>query len=87
MEERINLIKEKLTGNYKEDVEYLTTLYNAQYRVLEDTTATIEAITTVLKEITDVQENNEKVEEEVVKEEEKEETPNEENDKSITNVN
>ena len=79
MEERINLIKEKLTGNYKEDVEYLTTLYNAQYRVLEDTTATIEAITTVLKEITDVQENNEKVEEEVVKEEEKEETPNEEN--------
>lgn len=79
MEERINLIKEKLTGNYKEDVEYLTTLYNAQYRVLEDTTATIEAITTVLKEITDVQENNEKVEEEVVKEEEKEETSTEEN--------
>ncbi|MGN1012684.1 MAG: hypothetical protein ACI4ON_02500 [Clostridia bacterium] len=56
MEERINLIKKNLTGNYNEDVEYLTTLYSAQSRVLEDTVATIEAINTVLEEITKEQE-------------------------------
>lgn len=56
MEERINLIKKNLTGNYNEDVEYLTTLYSAQSRVLEDTVATIEAINIVLEEITKKQE-------------------------------
>lgn len=64
MEERINLIKSNLTGNYKEDVEYLTSLYNAQSKVLEDTIATIEAINSVLKEITDEQEDTEEKKEE-----------------------
>lgn len=63
MEERINLIKKNLTGNYNEDVEYLTTLYSAQSRVLEDTVATIEAINTVLEEITKKQEIAEEKEE------------------------
>lgn len=68
MEERINLIKKNLTGNYNEDVEYLTTLYSAQSRVLEDTVATIEAINTVLEEITKKQEIAEE-KEEITKEE------------------
>lgn len=63
MEERINLIKKNLTGNYNEDVEYLTTLYSAQSRVLEDTVATIEAINIVLEEITKKQEIAEEKEE------------------------
>ena len=68
MEERINLIKKNLTGNYNEDVEYLTTLYSAQSRVLEDTVATIEAINIVLEEITKKQEIAEE-KEEITKEE------------------
>lgn len=63
MEEKINLIKEKLTGNYSEDVEYLTTLYNVQSKVLEDTLAQIEAINSVLEEITKDEEKGEPVEE------------------------
>lgn len=71
MEDRINLIKEKLTGNYKEDIEYLNTLYSAQTKVMEDTLATIEAINSVLEDITkeqdeianeEVIENNDNVE-------------------------
>ena len=77
MEERINLIKKNLTGNYNEDVEYLTTLYSAQSRVLEDTVATIEAINIVLEEITKKQEIAEE-KEEITKEEIEEDNRGEE---------
>lgn len=67
MEERINLIKEKLTGNYNQDVEYLNTLYSAQTKVMEDALATIEAINIVLEDI--VREQNEKVEDNIIDDE------------------
>lgn len=67
MEERINLIKEKLTGNYNQDVEYLNTLYSAQTKVMEDALATIEAINIVLEDV--VREQNEKVEDNIIDDE------------------
>lgn len=65
MEEKVNLIKEKLTGNYNEDIEYLNVLYNAQNKIVEDALATIEAINIVLEEINKEQTNDEVVEENI----------------------
>ncbi len=71
MEERINLIKEKLTGNLDFDIEYLKSMYEVQNRVLEDVQATIEAIEVVYNELA-----NETEEEQVenTKEDDEEET-------------
>lgn len=65
MGEKVNLIKEKLTGNYNEDIEYLNVLYNAQNKIVEDALATIEAINIVLEEINKEQTNDEVVEENI----------------------
>ncbi len=62
MEEKINLIKEKLTGSYSEDIEYLNVLYNAQNKVVEDALATIEAINIVLEELNKEHTNDEIIE-------------------------
>lgn len=63
MEEKIDLIKGKLTGNYGEDIEYLNVLYNAQNKIVEDALATIEAINIVLEELNKEQTNDEIIEE------------------------
>jgi len=62
MEEKVNLIKGKLTGNYSEDIEYLNVLYNAQNKIVEDALATIEAINVILEEINKEQTNDENIE-------------------------
>lgn len=62
MEEKVNLIKGKLTGNYSEDIEYLNVLYNAQNKIVEDALATIEAINVILEEINKEQANDENIE-------------------------
>ena len=51
MEEKIQVIKNNLTGNYKKDVEFLNSLYDEENKVIEDAKATIEAINIVVQEI------------------------------------
>lgn len=71
MEEKIQVIKSNLTGNIDEDINFLNALYEDQRLVIEDATATIEAINIVLEEIKkeeatkeENQEQNEEVNEE-----------------------
>ena len=51
MEEKIQVIKKNLTGNYKKDVEFLNSLYDEENKIIEDAKATIEAINIVVQEI------------------------------------
>ena len=51
MEEKIQVIKNNLTGDYKKDVEFLNSLYDEENKVIEDAKATIEAINIVVQEI------------------------------------
>ncbi len=75
MEERINLIKEKLTGNLDLDIEYLKSMYEVQNKVLEDVQATIEAIEVVYNELAN---GTEEKQVENTKEDDEEDTKNEE---------
>lgn len=51
MEEKIQLIKKNLTGDYKKDVEFLNSLYDQENKIIEDAKATIDAINIVVEEI------------------------------------
>ena len=76
MEEKIQVIKKNLTGNYKKDVEFLNYLYDEENKIIEDAKATIEAINIVVQEIEN--KNNEiKVEDENNTEEIEEKTKEE----------
>ena len=76
MEEKIQVIKNNLTGDYKKDVEFLNSLYDEENKVIEDAKATIEAINIVVQEIEN--KNNEiKVEDENNTEEIEEKTKEE----------
>lgn len=94
MEEKIQLIKNNLTGNIDEDINFLSSLYDEEKAILDDATATIEAINIVLEEIKKGQETKEENEEENIVneeeatvEEEVEKTPEEiEIDEKITEL-
>ena len=76
MEEKIQVIKKNLTGDYKKDVEFLNSLYDEENKIIEDAKATIEAINIVVQEIEN--KNNEiKVEDENNTEEIEEKTKEE----------
>ena len=76
MEEKIQVIKKNLTGDYKKDVEFLNSLYDQENKIIEDAKATIEAINIVVQEIEN--KNNEiKVEDENNTEEIEEKTKEE----------
>lgn len=85
MEEKVNLIRNKLTGDINIDIQYLNSMYNAQNLILEDTKATIEAINIVYNELTKEEDENEEIEpkEEIVnnKQEQVEELAQEDNNK------
>ena len=51
MENKIQVIKKNLTGDYKKDVEFLNSLYDQENKIIEDAKATIEAINIVVEEI------------------------------------
>lgn len=79
MEEKINLIRNKLTGDINIDIQLLNSMYSAQNLILEDTQATIEAINIVYNELTNeeneiaeqvVQEDDNQKSQEVVEKEE-----------------
>lgn len=63
MEEKINLIKSKLTGDIDVDIQFLNSMYNAQNIILEETQATIEAINIVYNELTKEENEVEETEE------------------------
>ena len=48
MEEKIQVIKNNLTGNIEEDINFLNSLYEDERLVIEEATSTIEAINIVL---------------------------------------
>lgn len=56
MEEKIQVIKKNLTGDYNKDIEFLNSLYNQENQIIEDAKATIDAVNIVIEEIS----NNEK---------------------------
>lgn len=64
MEEKIQVIKNNLTGNIEEDINFLNSLYKEERLVIEEATSTIEAINIVLEEIKKV-EDKEEVKEEI----------------------
>ena len=76
MEEKIQVIKKNLTGNYKKDVEFLNSLYDEENKIIEDAKATIEAINIVVQEIEN-KKNEIKVEDENNTEEIEEKTKEE----------
>lgn len=85
MEERINLIKSKLTGDINVDIQFLNSMYNAQNLILEETQATIEAINIVYNELTKEENENEEAEQEDVNnEEEQVEEPSQEDENQIS---
>ena len=51
MEEKIQVIKNNLTGNIDADINFLNALYEDERLIIEDVTTTIEAINIVLEEI------------------------------------
>ena len=51
MEEKIQVIKNNLTGNIEEDINFLNSLYKEERLVIEEATSTIEAINIVIEEI------------------------------------
>ena len=53
MEKILDLIKNNLTGNYDEDMEFLNSLYEEENKIIENANATIEAINIVTQEIED----------------------------------
>ncbi len=57
MEEKIELIKQNLTGDFQKDIELLNTLYDEENRIIDDAKTTIEAINIVAEAIKDVQSN------------------------------
>lgn len=59
MEERIKLIKDNLTGDFKEDIVFLNSLYDQESNIIEDAKATIEAINIIVEEIRKEQETKE----------------------------
>lgn len=79
MEEKIQVIKNNLTGNIEQDIDFLDALYENQNAIIEDATTTIEAINIVLQEIKKEQENKEEnlVENEEQTEELDQKTPEE----------
>lgn len=78
MEKILDLIRNNLTGNYDEDVEFLNSLYEEENKIIENANATIEAINIVAQEIEDEKEDNQVIDE--TKEDEVEENSNEESE-------
>ena len=76
MEEKIQLIKNNLTGDFSKDISILDSLFEEQNNIIENANATIEAINIVLKELKEEQEKAEKENEEKY-EEIQDETSNE----------
>ena len=78
MENKIQVIKKNLTGDYKKDVEFLNSLYDQENEIIEDAKATIDAINIVVEEInnndnrfkTEDENNVEEVQEQTVEEQE-----------------
>jgi len=64
MEEKIQVIKNNLTGNIEEDINFLNSLCEEERLVIEEATSTIEAINIVLEEIKKI-EDKEEVKEEI----------------------
>ena len=63
MEKILDLIRNNLTGNYDEDVEFLNSLYEEENKIIENANATIEAINIVAQEIEDEKEENQEIDE------------------------
>ncbi|MBO5477472.1 MAG: hypothetical protein J6A15_06965 [Clostridia bacterium] len=59
MEEKIQIIKNNLTGDIEHDIIFLNSLYEEQNTIISDATATIEAINIVIEEIKDLQQPKE----------------------------
>ena len=59
MEEKIQVIKNNLTGNIDADINFLNALYEDERLIIEDATTTIEAINIVLEEIKKEEKNKE----------------------------
>lgn len=78
MEKILDLIRNNLTGNYDEDVEFLNSLYEEENKIIENANATIEAINIVAQEIEDEKEDNQVIDD--TKEDEVEENSNEESE-------
>lgn len=78
MEKILDLIRNNLTGNYDEDVEFLNSLYEEENKIIENANATIEAINIVAQEIENEKEENQEIDD--TKEDEVEENSNEESE-------
>ena len=76
MEEKINMIVEKLTGNYESDLQYLNSMKEEALQEFVDKRETLRAINSVIKEVENVQtevlNNDEDNNEDIVSEESKE---------------
>ncbi|MBQ8379246.1 MAG: hypothetical protein IJX34_00350 [Clostridia bacterium] len=77
MEEKIQVIKNNLTGNIEEDINFLNSLYEEERLVIEEATSTIEAINIVLEEIKKAEDKEE------VKEDINEENQEQENEELV----
>ncbi len=70
MEEKIQVIKKNLTGDYDKDIEFLNSLYNQESQAIEDAKATINAINIVIEEVNNQEKNkikeNERIKEDKV---------------------
>ena len=63
MEEKINIIKENLTGNYDEDIKYLSDFAEEKQKQIDDDIDTLDAINSVIKELSNTVSNEEVTEE------------------------
>ena len=63
MEEKINIIKENLTGNYDEDIKYLSDFAEEKQKQIDDDIDTLDAINSVIKELSNTVSNEEVIEE------------------------
>ena len=66
MEDRIQLIKKNLTGDFDKDIEFLSSLYNQENQIIEDAKAIINAVNIVIEELknqekNEIKENKEKI--------------------------
>lgn len=84
MEEKIQLIKNNLTGDFSEDIKFLNSLYDEENRIIEDAKTTIEAINIVVEEIKKEQETKE--ENEVVDEQIEEQSERSAQEQEIDNM-
>lgn len=77
MEEKIELIKQNLTGDVEKDIEFLNSLYNQEAQIIEEASATIDAINIIAEAIQNEISNEETEEESEEVEETKTEEENE----------